>query len=343
MKKRVLINGLGRIGRAIIRINLERNIFDLAGANDVNPDNKNIAYLLKYDSSFGVLKNEISSNSSEIIIDGKQIKVSHERDITNVDLSDADIVIESSGENNNILQVENMAGKSAVERFIISNAKSEKAHDVIFGTNEGDLENEDIKIVSASSCDAIALAPVYRVLEEHFGIESGFLTTLHPWVSYQNLLDGPAKSWSLPGDVYSNYALGRSAMSLIPKSTSAVFALSHVYPKALDKICAFSYRTPTSLVSSGVFSAVLRKDTSADEVISIFKNEEAKQQWNVFHTTDEPLVSVDYIGNKFSSIIDTRWIQVVNGNHIEVVYWYDNEWGYASRIVDILEYLTAKG
>lgn len=341
MKKRVLINGLGRIGRAIVRINLKKDIFDLVSINDINPDNKNIAYLIKYDSTFGKLENEVTSNLNGIIIDGKEVRVSHESDIKNVDMADTDIVIESSGIKSNILQVEEMADYSSVERFIISNVDSKKAQNVLFGVNEDVLKDKDKKIISSSICDVVSLGPVYKVLEDRFGIESGFLTTLHPWLSYQNLLDGPAKSWSQPGDVYSHYALGRSSvMSLIPKSTSAVRALSNVYPEALDKVCSFSYRTPTSLVSSAVLSTVLKRNVTLDEIVSAFKTEEEKQKWNVYYTTDAPLISVDYIGNDFSVIIDTRWIQVVNGNHIEIVYWYDNEWGYSSRIVDIVKYIT---
>lgn len=342
MKKRVLINGLGRIGRAIARNNLESDVFDLVAINDINPDNKNIAYLLKYDSSFGTLKNHISSDADGIMIDGKKIRVSHEHEIGDVDLSDIDIVVESSGVKSNVLQIEDMANKSTVEQFVISNADSQKAQNVIFGVNENVIKDRTAKIISASTCDAIALAPVYRVLENYFGIESGFLTTLHPWVSYQNLLDGSAKSQSLPDDVYSSYALGRaSVMSLIPKSTSAVLVLSKLFPDAIEKLRCFSYRTPTSLVSSAVLSAVIKRNVSREEIIAVFKAEEKKQKWNVFHTTDLPLTSVDYIGNEFSVVIDTRWIQTINdGKHIEVVYWYDNEWGYSSRIVDIIKYLS---
>lgn len=341
MKKRVLINGLGRIGRAIFRINLKKNVFDLIAVNDINPDNQNIAYLLKYDSTFGKIDHEIFSNENEIIIDGHRIRVSHESEIKNVDMSGVDIVIECTGIKTNILQVETMAEHSSIERFIISNVDSKKAQNVLFGVNEDILQDKEKKIISSSICDVVSLGPVYRVLDENYGIESGFLTTLHPWLSYQNLLDGPAKSWSQPGDVYSHYALGRSSvMSVIPKSTSAVRALSNVFPDALDKVASFSYRTPTSLVSSAVISVLLKKSVTATNLITTFKEEESKQKWDVFHTTDAPLISVDYIGNDYSVIIDTRWIQVINGNHVEIVYWYDNEWGYSSRIVDIVKYIT---
>ena len=159
-------------------------------------------------------------------------------------------------------------------------------------------------------------------------------------LSYQNLLDGPAKSWSQPGDVFSHYALGRaSTQNLIPKSTSAIRALSNVFPEALDTVCSFSYRTPTQIVSSAVLTLVLDKETTTDELINMFKEVESSQTFDILETTDEPLISIDYVKNEHSAIIDTRWIQVKNGNHIELVYWYDNEWGCSSRIVDMVKYI----
>ena len=340
MRKKVLINGFGRIGRTITRINLRKNVFDLVAINDINPDNKNMAYLLKYDSTFGKLDHEVSSDETGMIVDGNHIRISHEKDIRDVDLTGIDIVIESSGVQKNLEQIEELYEQSPVERFIITNVSCPIAQNVIFGVNEEVLKDRSKKVLSSSICDTISLAPIYRVMKENYGIESGFLTTLHPWLSYQNLMDGPAKSWSQPGDVYSHYALGRSAvMSLIPKSTSAVRALANVYPEAMDKLASFSYRTPTSLISSAVLSIVLEKDVTVEELIAKLKAEEEKQTHRVFYTTDEPLVSVDYVGMDYSVVIDTRWIKVMNGNHIEVVYWYDNECGYSSRIVDIIEEL----
>ena len=339
-KMKVLINGLGRIGRAILRVNMEKDYFDLVAINDINPDNKNIAYLIKYDSTYGKLSNEITSDDENVYIDGKKIRVSHKADIGEVDFTDVDIVIEASGVQKNIDKVEEIAKDSPVKRFIITNVSSKKSKNIIFGVNEKELDNFDNKILSSSICDTISLGPIYGTILKKFNVESGFLVTLHPWLSYQNLLDGPAKSWSQPGDVFSHYALGRASTdALIPKSTSAIRALNNVFPGVLDTVCSFSYRTPTQIVSSAVLTLVLDKDTSEDELISMFKDVESNQKYDILETTDEPLVSVDYVRNSHSAIIDTRWIQVKNGNHIELVYWYDNEWGYSSRIVDMIDYL----
>lgn len=339
-KQRVLINGLGRIGRAILRINLEQDAFDLVAVNDINPDNKNIAYLIKYDSTFGRLPYDIHSDADNIYIDGNRINVFHKNEIKNIDFTGIDIVIDSSGTKKNTTQIEEIAASSSVKRFIITNIGSKMAQDIIFGANEELIYTSDNKIISSSICDAISLGPVYSVLEKTYGIESGFLTTLHPWLSYQNLLDGPAKSWSQPGDVFSHYALGRSSvMTLIPKSTSAISALSNVFPKANDKVCSFSYRTPTALVSSAVLTVMLKNKATVEELVEELKKVEDNQKYHIIQTTDEPLISVDYVQNDYSVIVDTRWIQIKNDYHAEIVYWYDNEWGYSSRIVDIVRCL----
>lgn len=340
MKKKVLINGLGRIGRAILRINLKNDIFELVAVNDINPENQNIAYLIKYDSTFGRLENEITSDGQCIYIDGKAIRVSHEEQIKDVDFTGVDFVIDASGIRRNTVQIEKMAEGSSVKRFIITNVGSKKAQDIIFGANEEILDITENKLISSSICDAISLGPIYKILSDNYGIESGFLTTLHPWLSYQNLLDGPAKSWSQPGDIFSHYALGRSSvMTLIPKSTSAIAALSDVFPDAKDKVCSFSYRTPTALVSSAVLTVMLERATSVDEIVGLLKKAEGIQQYHIIQTTDEPLISVDYVQNDYSVIVDTRWIQIKKQKHVEIVYWYDNEWGYSSRIVDIVKRL----
>ena len=338
---RVLINGFGRIGRAITRINLEKDYFDLVAINDVNPENKNIAYLLKYDNTYGKLPNKVDHDDSGIIIDGKSIRVTHDREIRNLELGEFDVVIESSGIKTNIEQVERMAEGSSVKRFIVTNVDTDKAHNVIFGINEDTLRTDPNKILSSSICDVISLAPIYRILSEAFHIESGYLLTLHPWLSYQNLLDGPAKSWSQPGDLYSHYSLGRGVtQNLIPKSTSAIRALSNLFPEVLNKVDSLSFRTPTQIVASAVLTLVLQENTNKEALVKLFEDYEESQQYDIIETTDEPLVSIDYVKNEHSAIVDTRWIKVNNDNHIELVYWYDNECGYSARIVDIVKYLS---
>lgn len=341
VKMKVLINGFGRIGRAITRINLKHQYFDIVAINDINPDIKNMAYLIKYDCTYGRLDCEINFDEEYIEISGNQIHVTHERNIEDVDCTGIDVIIDASGMQNNIEQIKRMCGKTDVKYFIFTNINAADAENIIFGVNEEKLKMGDCRLISSSICDAISLAPIYKIVDDNFQIESGFLTTLHPWLSYQNLLDGAAASWSQPGDIFSHYALGRaSVQNLIPKSTSAVKAVSKVIENAEEKLESFSYRVPTSIVASAVLTVKLKKNTSVKEVLCKICEFENTQKYHILRTTAEPLISADYTGDDYSAIIDTRWIKVKNSNHLEIVYWYDNEWGYSSRVVDIIRYLT---
>ena len=194
-KQRVLINGLGRIGRAILRINLIQDAFDLVAINDINPDNKNIAYLIKYDSTFGRLNNSIESDSDHIIIDGKPIRVYHEAAIKNVDFSGVDVVIDASGVKSNSKQIEEMEATSVngVKKYIITNVDLKSAKNIIFGVNNDEIMGS--RILSSSICDVVSLGPVYTVLEKNFGIQSGFLTEvpreryiMDPFIFFAKLL-----------------------------------------------------------------------------------------------------------------------------------------------------------
>ncbi len=343
-KMKVLINGFGRIGRAIARINLEKEYFDIVAINDINPDIKNMEYLLKYDCTYGRLNNNITNDGENIIIDNSKIRIFHEQNIKNINLDDIDIVIESSGAMKNISSIEEMKNNGiAVKHFIITNVNCNNAKNIVFGINHESIEIEKDKIISSSICDVVALAPIYKIITENFHVKSGFLITLHPWLSYQNLLDGPSVSWSQPGDIYSHYALGRSAVqNIIPKSTSAVRALAKVFPNATDILESFSYRIPTNIVASAVLNLVIEENTDVEKLKKILLDSELSSKNNIIHNTNEPLISVDYLKNEYSTIIDTRWIKVKNQNNIEIVYWYDNEWGYSCKIVELIKYLTER-
>jgi len=336
-KPRVLINGFGRIGRAITRINLDHDKFELVAVNDINPDAKNMAYLLKYDSTYGQLARTIEHEPGRLFIDGQVVELTHKENIKDLDLTGIDIVIEATGIKSNLQEIEKMAYLNLATKYVITNVDSPTAKNIIFGVNESELLAHKGNIFSASICDAVAMGPVYNIIKKEYGVISGYLVTLHPWLSYQNLLDGSAASWSQPGDVDSHFALGRAApQNLIPKSTSAVNALAHVIPEVPEKIGSFSFRVPTPIVSGAVLTLLLNKDITVENLIATFKNIQASQRNNIIALTSEPLISADYIKNDFSAIIDTRWIRVKNMNHVELIYWYDNEWGYSSRVVDLI-------
>ncbi len=338
MKKiRVGINGFGRIGRAIYRINHKKDFFNIVAINDINPDNHNIAYLLQYDSTYGRFPKKVRDNKNSLRIGRKNIDIHHVPSMADVPWEDygVDVLIESSGVKNNLLQLDKLKSKI---KNVVTTYNSKSAQTIIFGANENKLDPQKNFLISASICDAVALAPIINLIERSHQITSGYLTTLHAWLSYQNLLDGPSVSWSQPGDIFSHYALGRSSpMNIIPKSTSAVIATEEVIPNITKKIVSFSFRIPTNIVSGAVLTLLLNKNITEKELLSKFENFEKKQKHKIIKNTIEPLTSIDYIGEEHSAIIDHRWTKVNKKRLIKLIYWYDNEWGYSSKVVDLVK------
>lgn len=343
MKKiKVGINGFGRIGRAILRVNDLLDAFEVVVINDINPDTKNLAYLLQYDGTYGRFDKEVRNDDDSISFGDKKIEVYHSNSILDVPWDDhrVDVVIDSSGVNSN-LDLIKFQNDTDVKHFIVTNAPDQSIKTIIFGVNENEFKPTEHKILSSSICDTIALAPILKLIEKTHEIQSGFLTTLHPWLAYQNLLDGPSISWSQPGDIYSHYALGRSSINnLIPKSTSAILAADHVFPGLSKRIQSFSYRVPTSIVSSAVLILQLDKEIDVEELKRRFYDFEEQQKYHIIKNSMEPLTSTDYTGEDASVIIDHRWTTVENENMLRIIYWYDNEWGYSSRVVDLIRLIS---
>ena len=344
-KKLVGINGFGRIGRAVFRKVLESKDFDVVVINDINPDNKNIAYQLKYDSLYGMLKDEIKSNESGIVVNGKKILIYHENNIDDVpwDLHGITRVIDSSGVHENAVKARNL--KNKVRQVILTHSPEEKLVDksVIVGINENNIDVKKDLVISNSICDANAFGPVVNILNREYGIKHGFLTTLHPWLSYQNLLDGPSPSFSYPGHIYSHYIFGRaSTFSLLPKPTTTIDATCKVLKSLKGKFDSFSYRVPTATVSSSDISVHLAKKVNVEDIKKLFEKEAKKQKYNILYNNYDPLVSIDFKGSEYSAIIDQRWTTVNNGNYLKLILWYDNEWGYSCRIIDLINSLFEK-
>jgi len=345
--KRIIgINGFGRIGRAIFRILMQKKLFDVAVINDINPDNNNIAYQLRYDSIYGRLEEEITADDESISLNGNKVYVYHEKNIDNVPWEKHGVqrVIDSSGVFDNVTHARKLK-EQKIKQVIITHAPDEKILDrsVIMGVNEDEIDMENDFVISSSICDANAFAPVAKALEEEFGIDHGFITTVHPWLAYQNLLDGTSVSWSLPGHVNCHYTLGRaSTYSILPKPTSTVTATCKVLKSLNGKFSSFSYRIPTPIVSSSNISVKLNKKVSADDIKNLFNKKAKEQKYNVFYNNNEPLVSIDFKGSEYSVIVDHRWIEVNEGNFVRLILWYDNEWGYSSRVVDLVNYLFSK-
>lgn len=346
---RVGINGFGRIGRAIFRNNLEKKIFKVVAINDINPDIDNIAYTLNFDTLYDRLPKLYKVDLNRLISEeGEIIEVSHEEDITNVDWEkhNLDFIIDSSGVLNNVLLAHKIIEAKVVKKVFITHSPKPVDFTMVLGANEDELDLNKHHVISTSICDATAIAPVIKAISKAFGISYGYATTLHPWLNYQNLMDGPASSWSVPGEIYHHYALGRSVIgNMIPKPTSAIEATCKVLQSegiTEEIIGSFSYRTPTAIVGSADLTLHLIKETTLQEVLELFKNLEIVQPWKIMHNNWEPLVSLDWKKSEYAAIIDHRWTNIIEKKMLKLVLWYDNEWGYASKVIDQIKYVSNK-
>ena len=340
------INGFGRIGRAIFRINLKNNVFNVVAINDTNPSNENLCYMLKYDSTYGILDAEIDNEKDFININNCSIRTFHEKNISKVpwEKHEVDVVIDASGVYENLNFKDKLKDKGIIHQIVTNTPDSENIDKyVILGVNEKNVFEDSNFLISSGICDANAVAPVLNILNTEYEIEHGFLTTLHPWLSYQNLLDGPSRSFAYPGTIIENFALGRSSINaMIPKTTSAIRASEKVLKYLENKFQSLSFRVPTAIVSTADISVKLKKNTTKDEIVELFNNMVLNQKLNIIKNNYEPLVSTDFIGSESSAIIDQRWTQFNDSNYLKLILWYDNEWAYGSRVVDLVNILSSQ-
>tara|TARA_Y100000739_G_C20599672_1_gene462252 strand:+ start:1284 stop:2336 length:1053 start_codon:yes stop_codon:yes gene_type:complete len=341
-KLKVGLNGLGRIGRHLFKIFIDDPLIEVAGINEINPDLDNWAYTLNYDSIYGKSKYFSSVRDQKIFCNRQYINASMKEDISEVPWKEwgVDIVVDCSGVLENTLKSKKIIEKKHARKVIFTNSPDQVDFTMVLGVNEKEYNPKKHHLISSSICDATAIAPVSKVIDKLYKIKMGYVTTLHPWLSYQNLMDGPSSSWSVPGAVYHHYALGRSSIgNMIPKPTSAMEAVFKVLPKITRNIGSFSYRTPTPIIGSADISFVVERETNKREIIQAFENYQCGQKYPILKLSNEPLVSMDYIGEKFSAVVDTRWIDTVNSELIKIVLWYDNEYGYCCNVVNQVKYL----
>jgi glyceraldehyde 3-phosphate dehydrogenase len=338
---KIAINGYGRIGRILHRLTTLNDDIEVSVINDINPDNGNLAYLANYDSTYGPSNDKYEPEGEMLVNSKERVNIFHETNIDEVPWKDfgIDLIIDSSGIQENLERAANLKG--VVDNIIVTNSPSEALVDktIIFGVNHNTFSSKEDFLISSSICDATAFAPLAKLINKNFGIKQGFLTTLHPWLGYQNLLDGPSKSYSAPGEIYDEYSLGRSSLNnLIPKNTSAITATYKVLPELKDKFLAVSYRVPTSIVSSADSTLILERETSLSEIKSLLTEAE-KENPSIFHNNYEALVSTDLTGCDKSVVIDHRFLNVQN-NYVKLLTWYDNEWGYSSRVIDLVKFIS---
>ncbi|NLA42836.1 type I glyceraldehyde-3-phosphate dehydrogenase [Candidatus Saccharibacteria bacterium] len=325
---RVAINGFGRIGRSAFKIAFERSDIEIVAINDLT-DNETLAYLLKYDSNYGVYQHEVKSDESGLTINGKHIRVLSERDPAALPWNDmgVDVVIESTG----LFTKTEDASKhiqAGARRVVISGpTKSDDTDTLVIGVNDDDID-KSTPTVSNASCTTNSLGAVMAILDAEFGLEKSMLTTVHSYTASQALLDAPKKD---PRE-------GRNAAeNIVPTSTGAAIAVSKVLPSLKGKFDGISMRVPTPVVSISDVTALLSKDVTVEQINEAFRKAASEPFYQgILDVTDEPLVSRDFIGNSHSGIVDLDLTRVVDGNLVKVCVWYDNEWGYSNRLVELV-------
>ena len=326
------INGFGRIGRLVFRSILERGAddFDIVAVNDLT-DAKTLAHLFKYDSVHGVFPGEVRAEGDELIINGDRFKVLSERDPANLPWGDlgCDVVVESTGR----FTDRDSAAKhltAGAKRVVISAPAKNPDATVVLGVNDEAL-TDTVEIVSNASCTTNCLAPMVKVLDDAFGVEKGFMTTVHAYTADQNLQDAPHK------DLRRARA---AALSIVPTTTGAARAVGEVLPHLKGKLDGFALRVPIPDGSLTDFTAILKTDATVEQVNAAFRAAAEGPMAGVLEYTDAPLVSCDIVHNPHSCIFDSL-STMASGTMVKVVGWYDNEWGYSNRTVDLVQKLMA--
>jgi glyceraldehyde 3-phosphate dehydrogenase len=331
---KVGINGFGRIGRNVFRAALNNPEVEIVAVNDLT-DVKTLAHLLKYDTTHGTLDAKVEVGEGSIIVNGRSIKVFAERDPGNLPWSSvgAEIVIESTG----IFTSKDKASlhlKGGAKKVIISAPATDEDITIVLGVNEDKYDASKHTIISNASCTTNCLAPFAKILNDKFGIVKGMMTTIHSYTNDQSVLDLPHK------DLRRARA---AAENIIPSSTGAAKAVSLVLPELKGKLNGMAMRVPTPNVSVTDLVVELKTNVTVDQVNNAFKEAAAGALKGILNYSEEPLVSSDYNGDPASSTIDALSTMVVGDNMVKVISWYDNEWGYSNRVVDLVSFIAKKG
>ena len=322
------INGFGRIGRNAFKIAFERSDLEIVAINDLT-DTKTLAYLLQHDSNYGLYQQQVGYDDTGIIVNGKHVKVLAEKDPSALPWGDlgVELVIESTGRFT-LKEDAELHIKAGAKRVIISGpSKSDGVDTIVLGANEDAIEGAS-EVISNASCTTNSLGAVMAILDAEFGVEKSLLTTVHSYTASQALQDAPSK----------DLREGRNAAeNIVPTTTGAAIAVTKTLPQLEGKFDGLSIRVPTPVVSISDVTVLLGRDTTVEEINEVFKkaaNESFYQ--GILGVSEEPLVSRDYIGNSHSGVVDLLLTKVVGGNLAKVMVWYDNEWGYSNRLVELV-------
>jgi len=326
---KIAINGFGRIGRTAAKIIIERNNAELIAINDLT-NTETLAHLLKYDSIYRIWNHEVGFDENDLIIDKKKIHCYAEKEPVKLPWRELgiDIVLECTG---HFLTTEDAEAhlKAGAKKVVMSAPAKDETPTYVMGVNSADYKGE--AIISNASCTTNCIAPVMKILEDNFGIEKSLMTTIHSYTADQNLVDGPHK----------DLRRARAAsLNIVPTTTGAAKATFKTIPSLKNKFDGLAIRVPSPVVSLSDIVAVLKKETDIKEIAKVFREAEEGDYTGILATTDEPVVSTDMIGNKNSAIVDLPLIQLIDGNLAKIIAWYDNEWGYSERLVDLAEFIS---
>lgn len=329
-KIKAAINGFGRIGRLTFKAAMSKDNIEIVAVNDLT-DSATLAHLLKYDSVHGKFPGNVTSEGEYLVVDGKKIRVYSEKDPANLPWKELeiDVVVECTGifRDREKISKHLKAGARKVILCVPSKTSGDVDATVVLGVNDNDIKGEH-ELFSNASCTTNCLAPIAKVLHDSFGIKRGLMNTIHSYTNDQTILDGP----------HSDLRRARAAaMSIIPTTTGAAKAVSLVIPELKGKLDGFALRVPTPAGSVVDLTVELEKNVTVEEVNQAFKNAAQGPMKGILEYCTDPIVSADVIGNPHSSILDSLMTQVLDGNFVKVLSWYDNEFGYSSRVVDLIE------
>jgi glyceraldehyde 3-phosphate dehydrogenase len=332
MSIRIGINGFGRIGRNFLRASVNDPEIEVVATNDIT-DAKTLAHLLKYDTVLGRFKGEVVVDGEAIVVNGRKIRVLAEKEVGKLPWKElgAEIILESTGKYTKRPDVIQHIEKGGARKVVVSAPATDPDATIVMGVNEKTYDPAKHNIISNASCTTNCLAPVSKVLHEGWGIEKGFMTTIHSYTNDQKILDAPHK------DLRRARA---AAVAQIPTTTGAAKAVGLVLPELKGKIDGISIRVPTPNVSLVDLVALLKNKATAEEVNAAFKKASEGALKGILGYTDEPLVSVDFMSDPHSGIVDALSTKVIGDNLIKVLAWYDNEWGYSCRLVDLVKYIA---
>ena len=334
----ITVNGAGRIGRCLIRKILLDDKLELSQVNDPYITAANFCYLLKFDSVYGLSKKKLKLiNNNEIRYGKKKITFTRLKNFYASKLiKGTNILIDSSGVKKNHDEALKFKNKKNL-KVLITHTFDKADIQIIFGVNENMYNKNKHQVISTSICDAVAIAPILNLINKKFRFNNGSILTLHPWLGYQNLVDGPSRSFAYPGEVVENFSLGRaSTEALIAKKTSCVDAINSVIPGLSKKLSSMAFRVPTQIVSSAYIYLSFKEKFNLKNLFLEINNFIKTQKNNILTINREECISKDFIANDYSTIIDERWIEVKN-NNLRLLLWYDNEFGYSSRVIDLIK------